>query len=59
MALSKVHIGALLVLGLIAVGLPSPAFATVQNDDVMCWDPDVETPGACDDDDDQGLFTEL
>ena len=51
MALSYSNFGAFLVLGLIAGGLAPPAFATIQNDDVMCWDPDVETPGACDDDD--------
>jgi hypothetical protein len=32
-------------------GIVPPSFATIQGD-VVCWYPDVETPVACDDDDD-------
>ena len=43
--------GAILAIGLLAGSLAGPAIATVQNDDVMCWYPDVESPAGCDDDD--------
>jgi hypothetical protein len=51
MTCSKQVLSAVLSLGLLAGGAVQPATATIQ-DDIVCWYPDVETPVACDDDDD-------
>ena len=52
MTLSKQVFGAILVVGLLAGSSSQPAIATVQDDDLICWYPDVETPTGCDENDD-------
>ena len=45
-------LGVFLVLGLHSGTFVRPAAATIQDDDLICWYPDVETPSGCDDEDD-------
>ena len=49
----RVHaLSMMLVLGMLAATFVRPAAATIQDDDLICWYPDVETPSGCDDEDD-------
>ena len=44
--------GAILVVGVLGASAVRPAVATIQDDDLICWYPDVETPTGCDENDD-------
>ena len=47
----RIYVVAMLALSAFIFAMPEKSSATIQGD--MCWEPDVEFPMPCDDDDDE------